>query len=183
MVKAVALQVPYLSLGTGYRAGSMNSSAHNWLVDSLHDPNAGRCVHDVAVGRGRSPGIPRWSPHFRVGPVAVVGAFWEEDDDDARRKPDAARIDGVLVPDEVLQRLDGDGWRSAVLMQTQKVRYHQDPQSVVLASARSPQANRNILGCRLLRLVSLLARRCQRNLLRPSRMTLATSVQKWRDQL
>ena len=73
-------------------------------MDFLHDPNAGRYVHDVAVGHGRSPGIPRWSPHFRVGPVVAVGAFWEEDDDDARTKPDAARIDGVLVPDEVLQQ-------------------------------------------------------------------------------
>ena len=69
-------------------------------------------------------------------------------------------------------------------MQIQKVLYHPDRQSVALATARSPQANRNILGCRLLRLVSLLlARRCQKSLLRLSKMTLVTSVQTWRDQL
>ena len=70
----------------------------------LHGPNAGRSGHVVVAGPGRSPHIPRWSPHFRVGPAAVVGASWEEDDDDARTKLDVVRTDGVLIPDEVLQR-------------------------------------------------------------------------------
>ena len=128
MVQVVDQKCPRWWARTDYMLDQTSSSEHILGTDwQLHGPNARKYDHEVELGLGQSPAIPRWGPRFREELELVAYVFWNDDCGvHGRVWFDGEMLDDALIADEALLQLADDGLMYVALMQNQKGLFHQD---------------------------------------------------------